>query len=140
MIKTILWDVDNTLLDFEAAQRAAIRALFSEFGLGACTDAMLDRYNEINNLYWQRLERNELTKPQVLLGRFEQLFGEYGIDASIVAAFNARYQLQLGETIVYRDDSLNIVRSLKGAVKQYIVSNGTVAAQTKSSTAQSSAR
>ncbi|MBR3130437.1 MAG: HAD-IA family hydrolase, partial [Clostridia bacterium] len=131
MITTILWDVDNTLLDFEAAQQAAIRALFESFGLGDCTDEMLDRYNEINNFYWQRLERNEITKPQVLLGRFEQFFGEYGIDASVAPEFNAKYQLQLGETIVYRDDSLNIVRSLKDRVKQYIVSNGTVAAQTK---------
>ncbi len=131
MITTILWDVDNTLLDFEAAQRAAIRALFEQFRLGACTDAMLDRYNEINNLYWQRLERNEITKPQVLLGRFEQFFGEYGIDASIVPEFNAKYQLQLGETIVYRDDSLNLIKRLQGKVKQYVVSNGTVAAQTK---------
>lgn len=131
MITTILWDVDNTLLDFEAAQRAAIRALFAEFGLGACTEAMLARYNEINNIYWQRLERNELTKPQVLLGRFEQFFGEYGVDTSIVPEFNAKYQLKLGDTIVYRDDSLNVVKSLRGKVKQYVVSNGTVAAQTK---------
>ena len=131
MITTILWDVDGTLLDFEAAQKAALRALFSEFGLGECTEAMLARYNDINNIFWQRLERNEITKPEVLLGRFTQFFGEYGVDVSIVPAFNAEYQLKLGDTIVYRDDSLNLVKSLKGTVKQYIVSNGTVAAQTK---------
>lgn len=28
MIKTILWDVDRTLLDFDAAERAAIQSLF----------------------------------------------------------------------------------------------------------------
>ena len=131
MITTILWDVDGTLLDFEAAQSAAIKALFAAFGIGECTDAMLARYDEINTCFWQRLERNELTKEAVLLGRFEQFFGEYGIDVSIVPAFNAAYQLKLGDTIVYRDDSLNIIRSLKGKVKQYVVSNGTVAAQTK---------
>lgn len=27
MIKTILWDVDRTLLDFDAAERAAIQSL-----------------------------------------------------------------------------------------------------------------
>ncbi|MBR0353150.1 MAG: YjjG family noncanonical pyrimidine nucleotidase [Oscillospiraceae bacterium] len=131
MITTVLWDVDGTLLDFKAAESAAIRTLFSEFGLGACTDAMLAQYSTINIRFWERLERNELTKPQVLLGRFELFFGEYGIDPGIAPAFNERYQLTLGDTIVYRDDSLNIVRSLKGIVKQYVVSNGTVAAQTK---------
>ncbi len=131
MITAILWDVDGTLLDFSAAESAAIRSLFSEFGLGICTDSMLARYSEINVSFWQRLERNELTKTQVLLGRFEQFFGEYGIDLLLAPVFNEKYQLRLGDTIVFRDDSLNIVRSLRGRVKQYVVSNGTVTAQTK---------
>ena len=33
--------------------------------------------------------------------------------------------------MVYRDDSLVIVKSLHGRVKQYVVSNGTIVAQTK---------
>ena len=45
--------------------------------------------------------------------------------------FNQRYQPKLGDTIVYRDDSLNIVKALKGTVRQYVVSNGTIVAQTK---------
>ena len=131
MIKIVLWDVDGTLLDFNAAERASIKTLFREFGLGDCTDTMLARYSDINTSFWKRIEKNELTRPQVLIGRFDQFFTEYGIDTQIAPKFNERYQLALGDTIVYRDDSLNIVKGLKGKVKQYVVSNGTVAAQTK---------
>ena len=131
MIKTLLWDVDGTLLDFDAAERVAIKTLFATFGLGECTDAMIVRYHEINIGFWQRLETNELTRSQVLVGRFEQFFKEYGISTDVAPAFNEKYQLTLGDTIVYHDDSLNIVKALRGKVKQYVVSNGTIAAQTK---------
>ncbi len=131
MINTVLWDVDGTLLDFDAAERAAIRSMFAAFGLGECTDAMLARYSAINTAFWRRLERGEISKARVLTGRFERFFGEYGIRTDVVPEFNAAYQLALGDTIVYRDDSLNIVKALRGRVRQYVVSNGTVAAQTK---------
>ncbi len=131
MIKTILWDLDGTLLDFEAAESAAIKSLFIKFGFGECTDEMLKRYMVINKGFWQRLERNEITKAQTLVGRYEQFFGEYGIDTAKASEFNDNYQLKLGDTIVYRDDSMEIVKALIGKVKQYIVSNGTIIAQTK---------
>ena len=131
MIRTVLWDVDGTLLDFQAAQNAAVRSLFRDFGLGECTDAMIRRYSEINGSFWQRLERNEITKQQVLIGRFETFFAEQGIDPALAPAFNQQYLPRLGDTIVYRDDSLNIIKALKGKVRQYTVSNGTVVAQTK---------
>ena len=115
-IRAILWDVDGTLLDFLAAEKAAVQRLFGEFGLGPCTDGMVARYSAINDAYWKRLERGEIPKQEVLLGRFRDFFSELGIDPGLSEPFNARYQLALGDTVVYRDDSL---------------SNGTVVAQTK---------
>ena len=131
MVRAILWDVDGTLLDFAAAEKAAIQRLFIEFGLGECTDDMVARYAAINDGYWKRLERGEITKREVLIGRFREFFTELGIDPDLSEAFNARYQHALGDTVVYRDDSLTIVKALRGKVKQYVVSNGTVVAQTK---------
>lgn len=131
MIKIILWDIDGTLLDFHAAERESIKTLFKQFDIGECTDEMIQRYSKINRTYWERLERGEVTKPQVLVGRFEDFFASEGIDTSIAPEFNKAYQLSLGDTIVFCDDSYNIVKSLKGRVKQYAVSNGTVVAQTK---------
>ena len=70
MIKVILWDIDGTLLSFKLAERAAIRACFEKFGLGELTEEMLANYSAINASYWKRLELGELTKGQVLRGRF----------------------------------------------------------------------
>lgn len=131
MITTILWDVDGTLLNFEAAEKAAIRALFQEFGFGVCTDEMLKRYSQINKIYWERLERKEVTRQEVLEGRFRDFFAEEGLDVSAAPEFNECYQTSLGDTIVFYDDSYEIVKSLRGKVKQYVVSNGTITAQTK---------
>lgn len=130
-VQAILWDVDGTLLDFLAAEKAAIQALFREFGLGPCTEEMVARYSAINDIYWKRLERGEITKPEVLTGRFREFFAEVGADPDLAVPFNARYQVALGDTIVYRDESLEIVKALHGRVKQFVVSNGTVIAQSR---------
>ena len=131
MISTILWDVDGTLLDFKAAESAAIKALFSEFALGDCTDEMVSRYSQINDGYWKRLEKKEITRQQVLIGRFEEFFAEQKIDISVAHDFNAKYQQRLGDFVFYCDDSLSIVKQLRSHVKQYVVSNGTTEAQTR---------
>ena len=74
MIKTLLWDIDGTLLDFSKAEEYGIRKCFEVFSLGECTDEMLKDYSKINRSYWERLERGELTKSEVLVGRFCEFF------------------------------------------------------------------
>ena len=128
-IKVILWDIDGTLLNFQAAETYAIRACFALFGLGECSDEMLADYSTINRSYWQRLERGELTKPQVLEGRFLEFFSKYGIDTGCAAAFNAQYQISLGDTFCFHDGGLETVQALRGKVRQYAVTNGTRIAQ-----------
>ena len=86
---------------------------------------------EVISQIWGRLKCGELTKPEVLVGRFREFFETEGICSDVAEVFNERYQLCLGDTIVFRDDSYEIVKSLRGKVKQYVVSNGTVVAQEK---------
>ena len=131
MMKVILWDVDGTLLDFEKAEYAAMKLCFKKFGLGECTDEMIERYAAINKRYWERLERGEVTRQQVLHCRFEEFFCQEGIMADCVTAFNLEYQRQLGENVFFCDNSYELVQQLKasGQVKQYAVTNGSKVAQ-----------
>ena len=131
MIKVILWDIDGTLLDFLKAEHAALQTCFSVFSLGECTDEMIARYSAINRTYWERLERGEITKAQVLVERFREFFAREGIVTDCAEDFNKEYQQHLGDTICFCDDSYELVKGLKGRVKQYAVTNGTLTAQSK---------
>ena len=129
MIKAILWDVDGTLLNFLKAEEAGMRSCFETFGLGEITDDMMHVYSQINVKYWQLLERGELTKPQILVGRFEEFFGLHGLDTSVAPAFNEEYQLRLGDTICFEDHAQQVLKQLQGTVLQCAVTNGTLVAQ-----------
>lgn len=131
MIKVVLWDIDGTLLNFEAAEKNAIRACFASHGLGECSDEMLKRYSVINRKYWEALEKGELTKPQVLVGRFREFFEKEGLPVEKAEAVNDEYQSRLGETVVFCDNGYELVEKLKGHVKQVAVTNGTKVAQDK---------
>ncbi|WP_035785000.1 HAD hydrolase-like protein [Butyrivibrio sp. MC2021] len=130
MIRAVLWDLDNTLLDFDVAEWEALCTDFREFGLGEFTEDMLKDYMVINRRRWQALERGEMEKQEVLEGRFREFFGFLGKDTSIAAAFNDRYQELLGETICFRDDSYELLKSYQRKVLQCMASNGTKKAQT----------
>ena len=130
MIRVILWDIDNTLLSFNKAEKAALHKDFAEFSLGEFTEEMLKEYVVINKRCWQALERGEMTKLEVTVGRFVEFFTMYGIDTSIAPAFNERYQELLGDFIYFNDDAYEIIKDLKGKVLQCGATNGTKIAQT----------
>ncbi len=128
-MKILLWDIDGTVLDFLAAEKAAIKSLFREFGIGDCTDEMIRQYSEINKEYWKKLERGEMSKPEILRRRFDDFFSLTGADAD-AEAFNNAYQIRLGDTIVFIDEADRLLKRLKDkGYKQYAVTNGTRVAQ-----------
>ena len=125
----LLWDIDGTLLDFLAAEKAAIKSMFAHFGLGECSDEMVERYSAINKRCWEALERGEIEKSAMLVRRFEEFFASEGIDTTVAREFNDLYQVRLGDTVVFCDNSYELVSGLRGKVRQYAVSNGTIVAQ-----------
>ena len=128
MIKTILWDVDGTLLNFDKSEHYALNKCLKDIGVTS-DDEMIKRYAAINLAYWKRLERNEISRDEVLLGRFREFFKSEGIGFNDVAAFNDSYQYALGEVFFPNDDSVELLKRLRGKVKQYAVTNGSALAQ-----------
>lgn len=125
---TILWDVDGTLLDFLYSQKYAITKCFRTAGRDI-TEEQIKRYSQINDDYWRRLELGEITKDQLLTGRFATLFEEYKIKDIDLAVFAKEYQEALGSVFSFIDDSLTICKALQEKVRQYVITNGVTATQ-----------
>lgn len=124
----VLWDVDGTLLDFVYSQRHAVTKCFQSIGREV-SDEILQRYKDINDSYWKKLELGEVTKQQLLTGRFVDLFEEYGITDVDVDKFVREYQEQLGRVYKYTENSLDICKALKGNIRQYVITNGVTSTQ-----------
>lgn len=119
------------MLDFLASEAYAIRTLFKKYNIGECSDEMLKLYSEINSKYWQMLERNELTKAEILVGRFREFFEKIGVDVTIAEKFNLDYQLTLGDHIEFVDKAEDMLLWQKGKYTLVAVTNGTKIAQEK---------
>lgn len=121
---TILWDLDQTLLDFKRSQDYALRYAFGQLGLGI-DSGIVARYAAINDSWWKRLERGEVSREQVLLGRFEELFRELPVTACRAEDMAAVYQEALGSVAFYLEGARETVTALKEAgYRQYVVTNG----------------
>lgn len=131
MIKCILWDIDGTVLDFLSAEKASLKATFLSLGLGECTDEMVSRYSKINQKYWERLEKQELTKEQVLLLRFVEFLETEKIKGVDAKDLGEHYENGLADVIAFLDNSYELISELKKEYKQYAVTNGAYSVQVK---------
>lgn len=130
--KIILWDIDDTLLDFKKSEKIGITTCFEKRGL-YIDDAIAKRFSEINDSFWKRLEKKELTKIEVQRGRFIQLFKELHISSDIdMEEFRLEYEHMLGEIWFYRENAPELLKRLQEmGYEQYAITNGTKKVQEK---------
>ena len=122
-----LFDADNTLLDFTRAEDEALRACLAARSLP--TDkATVARYSAINDSHWKRLERGETTRGRLKVERFADFFGALDYDGDPVAMARD-YEAALGRQAHLLDGSLDLIRSLHGKCRLFIVTNGLAAVQ-----------
>ena len=127
MIKFIFLDLDDTILDFHRSEAVALSKTLQSLNVEP-TEAVITRYSEINRAHWQALERKELTREQVLTGRFRQLFEELGMNVSPNVA-QSLYEKNLSQGHFFIDGAPRLLMSLFGKYELYIASNGTTVVQ-----------
>lgn len=124
--QAILWDVDDTLLDFKKSEKSGIYTCFEKRGL-YIDDAIAKRFSVINDSFWKRFEKKELTKVEVQRGRFIQLFEELNISDKVdVEEIRLEYEKLLGEIWYYKENSKELLEKLdRMGYRQYAITNGT---------------
>ncbi len=127
MIEFLFLDLDDTILDFHKAEHIALQKTFKFFGLEP-TQEVMDRYTAINKAHWERLERKELTREQVLVGRFAVLFQERNISAEPEAVAR-KYEDDLSQGHYFLPGALQALERLSKKYKLYLTSNGTAKVQ-----------
>lgn len=129
MIKNVLLDLDDTLLDFHRAEAEAIRHTLREFGIDP-TDETIRLYSKINRSCWEKLERGEYTREEVLHRRFDILFDTLGTSGDSHATQKLyEYRLSLGA--YYLDGAEELLCELYGKYRLYLATNGIVNVQSR---------
>ncbi|MBR6527934.1 MAG: HAD hydrolase-like protein [Lachnospiraceae bacterium] len=123
MIKAVWIDVDNTLLDFDACVKAALRDGFAHFGLPPYRDEMFPVFNRVNNEMWHRLELGELTREELLAIRFDRIFEALGFCFDGVT-FEEYFRNYLFDSTIHVDGALSLLRHLADKYVVCAASNG----------------
>ena len=127
MIEYLLLDLDDTILDFHKAERIAISQTVREFGVEP-TDAVLNRYHEINKWHWQQLELGTMTRAEILVNRFAVLFRELGEEVDAAACARV-YEKNLSMGHYFLPGAEETVAYLSKKYRLFLVSNGTASVQ-----------
>lgn len=124
----ILFDVDDTLLDFDISEKKALHKTFTEFGYPAGLSDYRVSYKEISKILWSNLEQGSITLSELAIERFKRLFlrHELDIDADI---FSRVYLEYLGRETHIVQGAVELCENLED-YRLAIITNGFAAVQT----------
>lgn len=127
MIRNVLFDLDDTLFDFHKAEKIALTKTLVHFGIDP-TEETLALYSTINAAHWKRLELGEISREEVKVGRYRELFKTIGVECDPVKA-TAYYESMLAIGHYFMPGATELLEELYGKYRLYIVSNGTAKVQ-----------
>lgn len=124
MRKILLIDIDDTLLNFRLGERVAITETLHHFGLPD-TEETINYYISVNLDLWKAFERGEITKPRLLLERFDRFFEKLGVDGLDSSEFNDFYFEMLRNQCEYMDGADEFLDKISRYYRIFLVTNGT---------------
>lgn len=125
---TLLFDADNTLLDFSKAERSALKATFLKHSIPA-SDEILTKFSEVNLGLWKLFEQEKIEKSDIIKRRFSDTLAIFKIPYSPNLGLEADYQKSLSEQYFLIDHAEEVTKELSKTHDMYIVTNGLLKTQ-----------
>ena len=126
----LLFDLDNTLMDFHAGEKVALFQTLEERGI-LTSEQVYDAYHRINQEAWGRFELGQLNSLSVQRVRFEAFLEHLGQDPAGADALNADYVEKLAGQAIPYDGARELLQRLKGRYRIAAATNGLTLVQRK---------
>lgn len=127
--KTILIDLDDTLLDFQKSEDVAIRTTIKTLGIEP-TEDVVSAYKAINLKYWKMFERKEIEREALLIARFKEFCELLNITNKDFSLLNETYFHYLSSSPFEIDGADEFLNKLSEKYDIYVITNGVKRVQT----------
>lgn len=122
MIKAVLIDIDNTLLDFGKSAYSAIKDGFADRRL-EFNENVMNVFHSVNDFLWGKIEKGGLTKEELFDVRWKMIFEKLEINAD-GHEFETYFRKYLFDSAFPIDGAVDLLKYLSSKYKIYSASNG----------------
>lgn len=125
-----LFDLDDTLFDFQKCERASLKNLLADLKVEGDFEGHRAQFGTINQRLWDLYAHGEITKDYLRVERFRRFFNVYGWDLDPAKAAED-YLEKLAESCFLVDHCIELLTDLKKIGKIGVVTNGIATVQAK---------
>lgn len=122
--EAIIFDLDNTLVDFDASEREAIRRFFSKEQVLTSDNehSLISQFLKENSQLWPR--RNDIGIEQVFTETIEKVYREVLPDKTAPSLSGSLYLKEFEESVILESGAKETLGKLSRVMPLYIISNG----------------
>lgn len=128
---TLFFDIDNTLLDFDASEREGLKKVFDQYGINYSTEN-IQIYQEINHQLWRDFEEGKISRDDLLEQRFGLFFKAIDLEGKDSSEAEKSYRGYLAQGHEAIKGAMTLLSTLQQMDKRLVVvTNGVSKTQYK---------
>ena len=125
-IKTLFFDLDHTLWDFDKNSSMAFKQIFKIYDFKFSYTEFLKFYKPINHFYWKAYSENKIGKDELRVSRFQETFKKlkYNSTSKMIDEISNEYIKVLPTKTFLFDGVIELLNNIKSNYDLHIITNG----------------